>query len=140
MFFKGILPPSRPQGEVVRQSRAGGGTKACFVTHPLLPEERYRLKAPDGAPQRVCYAKPVVVGNDVWLGANVVICPGVTIGDGCVIGAGSVVTRDIPPRSFAAGNPCRVIRAITEEDSMALKTDIAPGYTAYSPEELEQLR
>ena len=106
----------------------------------MIPEERYRLKAPDGTPQRVCYAKPVVVGNDVWLGANVVICPGVTIGDGCVIGAGSVVTRDIPPRSFAAGNHCRVIRAITEEDSMALKADIDPGYTAYSPEELERLR
>ena len=118
------------------------GPNCTIVTpiHPMIPEERYRLKAPDGTPQRVCYAKPVVVGNDVWLGANVVICPGVTIGDGCVIGAGSVVTRDIPPRSFAAGNPCRVIRAITEEDSMALKTGIAPGYTAYSPEELEQLR
>ena len=60
----------------------------------------------------------------IALGANVVICGGVTIGDGCVIGAGSVVTKDIPPMSFAAGNPCRVIRPITEEDSMIHKPEI----------------
>ena len=75
----------------------------------------------------MCYAKPVHIGNDCWLGANVVVCPGVTIGDGCVIGAGSVVTRDVPPMSFAAGNPCRVIRAITEADSMVNKPEILGG-------------
>lgn len=64
------------------------------------------------------YGIPVTVGDDVWIGGNVVICPGVRIGNGCVIGAGSVVTRDVPARSLAAGNPCRVIRPITEDDRM----------------------
>ena len=62
------------------------------------------------------YAKPVTIGNDVWIGGNVVINPGVTIGSNVVIGSGSVVTRDIPDGVVAAGNPCRVIRAIGEAD------------------------
>lgn len=62
------------------------------------------------------YAKPVTVGNDVWIGGNVVINPGVTIGNNVVIGSGSVVTKDIPAGVIAAGNPCRVIREITEAD------------------------
>ncbi|NDV46577.1 sugar O-acetyltransferase [Paludibacter sp. 221] len=61
------------------------------------------------------YAKPVTIGNDVWIGANVTILPGVTIGDNSVIGAGSVVTKDIPANSLAVGNPCRVIRQIGNE-------------------------
>ena len=76
------------------------------------------LKTKDGREIRVCYAKPVTIGNDCWFGANVVVCPGVTIGDNCVIGAGSVVTKDIPSNSVAVGNPCRVQRTITEADSM----------------------
>ena len=62
------------------------------------------------------YAKPVNIGNDVWIGGNVVINPGVTVGDNVVIGSGSVVTKDIPSGVIAAGNPCRVIREITEQD------------------------
>ncbi|HET6425238.1 MAG TPA: sugar O-acetyltransferase [Planctomycetaceae bacterium] len=62
------------------------------------------------------YGKPVVIGSDVWVGGGAIICPGVTIGSKTVIGAGSVVTRDIPDGVFAAGNPCRVIREITEEE------------------------
>ena len=62
------------------------------------------------------YGIPITVGDNVWLGGNVVLCPGVHIGSNVVIGAGSVVTRDIPDWSLATGNPCRVIRAITEED------------------------
>lgn len=62
------------------------------------------------------YGIPVKIGNDVWIGGNSVVLPGVTIGDGTVIGAGSVVTKDIPSGVIAAGNPCRVIRKITEED------------------------
>lgn len=58
------------------------------------------------------FAKPVVIGEDVWVGGSAVICPGVTIGSRSIIGAGSVVTRDIPDDVFAADNPCRVIRAI----------------------------
>lgn len=61
-------------------------------------------------------ALPITLGDDVWLGGNVVILPGVTIGSGSVIGAGSVVTHDIPPGVVAAGNPCRVLRSITEAD------------------------
>ncbi len=71
--------------------------------HPLDAEQRNK---------GLEYARPIVVGNNVWIGANVVVVPGVTIGDNCVIGAGSVVTKDIPPHSLAVGNPCRVIREI----------------------------
>jgi len=102
------------------------GPNVTIVTpcHPMLPSERFLMLDKDGNEKRFCYAKPVKIGNDCWFGANVVVCPGVTIGDGCVIGAGSVVTRDIPPLSFAAGNPCRVIREITEADSMINKPEI----------------
>lgn len=58
------------------------------------------------------FAKPVVIGEDVWVGGSAVICPGVTIGDRAIIGAGSVVTKNIPPDVLAAGNPCRVIRSL----------------------------
>ena len=60
------------------------------------------------------YGKPITIGNNIWIAGNVTICGGVTIGNGSVIGAGSVVTRDIPPDSFAAGNPCRVIKKIAQ--------------------------
>jgi maltose O-acetyltransferase len=63
------------------------------------------------------FARPIKIGEDVWVGGSVVICPGVTIGDRCVIGAGSVVTKNIPPNVFAAGNPCRVIRTLEAEGS-----------------------
>lgn len=62
------------------------------------------------------YAYPVTIGDNVWVGANVTILPDVTIGDNSIIGAGSVVTKDIPSNSVAVGNPCRVIRSITEAD------------------------
>jgi maltose O-acetyltransferase len=62
------------------------------------------------------YGKPVEIGSDVWVGAGALILPGVTIGSGTVIGAGSVVTRDVPAGTFAAGNPCRVIREISPEE------------------------
>ena len=96
------------------------GPNVTIVTplHPMLPEERRGMKCSDGETRFLCYAKPVTIGSDCWFGANVVVCPGVTIGEGCVIGAGSVVTRDIPARSFAAGVPARVIRPITEKDAI----------------------
>ena len=62
------------------------------------------------------YARPVTVGNDVWMGGHVTVLPGVSIGDGSIIGAGSVVTRDVPAGVVAAGNPCRVLRAVTDKD------------------------
>ena len=75
--------------------------------HPLHPDTRRTAWE---------YGIPVTIGHDVWLGGSVVVCPGVTIGDNVVIGAGSVVTKDIPSNCVAAGNPCRVIREITDED------------------------
>lgn len=60
------------------------------------------------------YAKPITIGNNVWIGAGVNVMPGVRIGDNSVIGAGSVVTRDVPPNVVAAGVPCRVIKSIAE--------------------------
>ncbi len=86
--------------------------------HPLLPEERNIQKREDGSIYNLEYAKPITIKDNCWLASNVVVCGGVTIGEGCVIGAGSVVTRDIPPYSLAAGNPCRVIRQITEKEYM----------------------
>ena len=62
------------------------------------------------------YAKKIKVGNDVWIGGNVVVLPGVTIGDNCVIGAGSVVNKDIPANSIAVGNPCKVIKTIENKE------------------------
>ncbi len=117
--------------EVTIGDRCNFGPNVTIVTpvHPMLPKERDLMRAPDGLPRHVCYAKPVRIGSDCWFGANVTVCPGVTIGDNCVIGAGSVVTRDIPSNSFAAGVPCRVIREITEADSMRYKPEILGGYT-----------
>lgn len=63
------------------------------------------------------YARPITVGNNVWFGAGVSVLPGVTIGDNCVIGAGSVVIRDIPANTVAAGNPCKVIKTIFQSQS-----------------------
>lgn len=71
---------------------------------------------PDSRNSGYEYGIEITIGNNVWVGGNTVILPGVHIGDCCVIGAGSVVTKDIPAWSIAAGNPCRVIRKITEED------------------------
>ena len=101
------------------------GPNVTIVTpmHPMLGEERRGMICSDGTERFLCYAKPVKIGNDCWFGANVVVCPGVTIGDNCVIGAGSVVTRDIPSNSFAAGVPAKVIRTITEKDSIKYTFD-----------------
>ena len=75
--------------------------------HPLDVEQRNR---------GLEYAYPITIGNNVWIGAQVCVMPGVTIGDNTVIGAGSVVTKDIPSNVLAVGNPCRVLREITDAD------------------------
>lgn len=62
------------------------------------------------------YSFEVTIKDNVWIGSNVVICPGVTIGENSVIGAGSIVLRDVPANCVAAGNPCRVLREITDRD------------------------
>lgn len=75
--------------------------------HPILPELRE---------QGYQYNAPVKIGKNCWIGAGVIIVPGVTIGDNTVIGAGAVVTRDIPANVVAVGNPCRVLREISDHD------------------------
>lgn len=75
--------------------------------HPLHPDSRNSGYE---------YGIGITIGDNVWIGGNCVVNPGVTIGDNAVIGSGSVVTKDIPANAVAAGNPCRVIRYITEED------------------------
>ncbi len=69
------------------------------------------------------YGKPVTIGDNVWIGGNTVLCPGVHVGSNVVIGAGSVVTKDLPDWCIAAGNPCRVIRKITDADKRKLFRD-----------------
>lgn len=74
------------------------------------------------------FGKAVTIGDNVWVGGNTVINPGVTIGDNVVIGSGSVVTRDIPSNVVAAGNPCRVLREITDEDKAYWEAEMAAYY------------
>lgn len=102
----------------------GCGVSIVTPVHPLLPAERAMFKRPDGIATDREYAKPIVIDDDCWLASNVTVCGGVTIGSGTVIGAGSVVTRDIPSGVFAAGNPCRVIRKLTDEDSVYTKPQL----------------
>ena len=87
------------------------GPRVCLYTagHPL-----------DAATRNTGleFGKPIAIGDDVWLGGNVVVLPGVTIGAGTVVAAGSVVKRDLPPHVLAAGNPCQVLRSITEADRL----------------------
>ncbi len=80
----------------------GPGVQILTPMHPLNADLRRREE----------YGRPIDIGADVWVGGGAIICPGVRIGARAVIGAGSVVTRDIPDGTFAAGNPCRVIRPV----------------------------
>lgn len=85
----------------------GPNVTVATAGHPILPE----LRA-----QEYQYNAPVHIGKNCWLGAGVIIVPGITIGDNTVIGAGSIVTKDIPANVVAVGNPCRVLREINEHD------------------------
>ena len=89
------------------QVMIGPNVTICTTGHPVYPLYREM-----GAH----YSLPIHIGNKVWIGANSVVLPGVTIGENSVIGAGSIVTRDIPANVVAVGNPCRVLREITETD------------------------
>ena len=82
----------------------GPAVQIYTATHPMNAGLRRRQE----------FARPIRIGSDVWVGGGAILCPGVRVGSRSVIGAGSVVTRDIPAGVFAAGNPCRVIREITE--------------------------
>ncbi|MBQ7308874.1 MAG: sugar O-acetyltransferase [Clostridia bacterium] len=85
----------------------GPNVTVATAGHPILPALRE---------QGYQYNMPVHIGRNCWLGAGVIVLPGVTIGDNTVIGAGSVVTKDIPANVVAVGNPCRVLRPIGERD------------------------
>lgn len=85
----------------------GPNVTICTTGHPVYPLYREMVAH---------YSLPIHIGNNVWIGANSVVLPGVTIGDNTVIGAGSIVTRDIPANVVAVGNPCRVMRPISERD------------------------
>ncbi len=102
----------------------GPNVSIMTPVHPMRYQDRNMKKKADGTLYDDEYAKPITIGNNCWIASCVTVTGGVTIGDGCVIGAGSVVTRDIPANSFAAGNPCRVIREITEADAIALKKEL----------------
>ena len=81
----------------------GCNVQLCTVEHPISPEERSEKRL---------LAKPISIGKNCWIGAGVIVLPGVSIGDGTTIGAGSVVTKDIPARCVAFGSPCKVVRNI----------------------------
>lgn len=76
-------------------------------THPISPQLRQKASQ---------YNLPIHIGKNVWLGAGVIVLPGVSIGDNSIIGAGSIVTKDIPANVIAVGNPCHILRSITKED------------------------
>lgn len=92
----------------------GPGSQLLAVTHPIKASERIVEECVKGS--KVALSKPIsapiTIGNNVWLGAGVLVLPGVEIGDNTTIGAGSVVTKSIPANSLAYGNPCKVIRKI----------------------------
>lgn len=125
-FFGNFNLTIQDDAEVTIGDNCNFGPNVTIVTpvHPMLSNERREMLTADGSKKHLCYAKPVHIGNDCWFGASVTVCPGVTIGDNCVIGAGSVVTKDIPQGCFAAGVPCRVIRKLTDADSMKQKPEV----------------
>ncbi len=102
----------------------GPNVSLMTVNHALRYQERNPTVNDDGSINDRQFAKAITIGDNCWLAANVVVIGGVKIGNGCVIGAGSVVTKDIPDNCLAVGNPCRVVREITEKDSLDFKTDL----------------
>ena len=96
----------------------GPNVSLLTPVHPLRYQDRNIYERKDGVNTDKEYAKPITIGDNCWIAGNVTVCGGVTIGNGSVIGAGSVVTHSIPDGVFAAGVPCKVIREITESDSL----------------------
>jgi len=92
----------------------GPNVQLYAATHPLDGHVRRGIKGPE-------FGRPITIGDDVWVGGAVVVCPGVTIGNNSVVGAGSVVTKDVEPYTVVAGNPARVIRRLEKNEEAALR-------------------
>lgn len=104
-FLRELLPLAVP---IILQSLFSTAVGLlCSTGHPV----HYKLR-----PHGEMYSFEVIIEDNVWIGGNVSICPGVRIGANSVIGAGSVVIKDVPPNTIAAGNPCKAIREITDRD------------------------
>lgn len=88
------------------------GDNVLFAPNVQIYTAGHPLDVKSRVEEGIEFGTPISIGNNVWLGGGVIVCPGVTIGDNSVIGAGSVVTKDVPANVVAAGNPCRVIRAL----------------------------
>lgn len=97
----------------------GPNVTLCTTGHPVYPQYREMVAH---------YSLPIHIGKNVWIGANSVVLPGVTIGDNTVVGAGSIVTRDIPANVVAVGNPCRVMREISDRDREYYFRDMKVDY------------
>lgn len=102
--FGGIVLDSSPV-TIGNQVEIASGVQLLTAEHPIDPDERRA---------RIQLNRPVTIEDGVWLGAGVIVLPGVTVGENSVIGAGSVVTRDIEPEVVAVGNPCRVVRSVRD--------------------------
>lgn len=118
--FNALPPQAREEAAALLKELFGKTRESVHVVPPLYCDYGTNIQVGENFFANyhftVLDCAPVTIGDNVWIGGNVVICPGVTIGDCAVIGAGSVVTRDVPPWTVAAGNPCRVLRQITEAD------------------------
>ncbi|WP_019614209.1 sugar O-acetyltransferase [Psychromonas ossibalaenae] len=91
------------------------GDNVMFAPNVQVYTAGHPLDVKSRVEEGVEFGLPIKIGNNVWVGGGAIICPGVTIGDNTVIGAGAVVTKDVPANVLAAGNPCRVIKAIDNE-------------------------
>ena len=118
--YNQLAPWQLEERDRMLRENLGHVGKNCVIEQPFHCDFWERVSVGDNFFANynfiVLAGNKITIGNNVWIGGNSVICPGVTIGDNVVIGAGSVVTKDIPDWSVAAGNPCRVIRKITEAD------------------------
>lgn len=124
VFTLNALPPSqREEREAILKRLFGRVGRNCCLHSPFHCDFGESISIGDDFVGNfgltILDEAPVTIGNDVWIGGHTVVTQGVTIGDGTVIGAGSVVTRDIPAGVVAVGNPCRVVRPVTEADRIA---------------------
>lgn len=107
-FFANVNCKFMDSGKIVIGDFVFIAPNVCIVTEEHAMDVKQRREGLE-------YTHPVHIGNNVWICTGAIILPGVTIGDNCVIGAGSVVTKDIPSNSLAVGNPCRVIRTLSQD-------------------------